>query len=209
MCRLVNRKKTWRLNPFKAAVPLWGQTTYNWTGLSPKRDCGSKRVKRGFGRTQKDRSPRTGRVAFFVAGGSNWLLLLPTTCCYSKCRCHWHCSRCEREKALLRTDWLLLLWHSTHDHKHEQGTTYIYDYLLLYVCVAVSLEKSRRERIDIYFCELIHSAKREVEAEQQKKTPCSNNTKNIDHPLASTHRDPSLAHSMHHARGSDHQRGTR
>ena len=79
MCRLVNRKKTWRLNPFKAAVPLWGQTTYNWTGLSPKRDCGSKRVKRGFGRTQKDRSPRTGRVAFFVAGGSNWLLLLPTT----------------------------------------------------------------------------------------------------------------------------------
>ena len=29
---------------FRTAVPCWGQTTYNLTGLSPKRDCGSKRV---------------------------------------------------------------------------------------------------------------------------------------------------------------------
>ena len=28
------------------AVPFWGQTTWNLTALSPKRDCGSKRVKR-------------------------------------------------------------------------------------------------------------------------------------------------------------------
>ena len=35
---------TWRLNPFRTAVPFWGQTTSSLTGLSPKRDCGSKRV---------------------------------------------------------------------------------------------------------------------------------------------------------------------
>ena len=33
------------LNPYSTAVPFWGQTTWNLTGLSPKRDCGSKRVK--------------------------------------------------------------------------------------------------------------------------------------------------------------------
>ena len=33
------------INPFRAAVPFWGQTTQNSTGVSPKRDCGSKRVK--------------------------------------------------------------------------------------------------------------------------------------------------------------------
>ena len=32
------------LNPFRTAVPFWGQTTRNLTGLSTKRDCGSKRV---------------------------------------------------------------------------------------------------------------------------------------------------------------------
>ena len=32
------------VNPFRTAVPFWGQTTWNLTGLSPKRDCGSKRV---------------------------------------------------------------------------------------------------------------------------------------------------------------------
>ena len=32
-------------NPFRTtAVPFWGQTTWNLTGLSPKRDGGSKRV---------------------------------------------------------------------------------------------------------------------------------------------------------------------
>ena len=33
------------LNPFITAVPFWGQTTWNLNGLSPKRNCGSKRVK--------------------------------------------------------------------------------------------------------------------------------------------------------------------
>ena len=28
------------------SLPFWGQTTWNLTGLSPERDCGSKRVKR-------------------------------------------------------------------------------------------------------------------------------------------------------------------
>ena len=33
------------INPFKAAFPLWGQTTWNLSGLSPKwYYCGSKRV---------------------------------------------------------------------------------------------------------------------------------------------------------------------
>ena len=30
-----------RLNPFRTAVPFWGQTTRSLTGLSPERDCGS------------------------------------------------------------------------------------------------------------------------------------------------------------------------
>ena len=30
--------------PFRTAVPFWGQTTSKLTGLSSKRDCGSKRV---------------------------------------------------------------------------------------------------------------------------------------------------------------------
>ena len=32
------------LNPFRTAVPLWGQTTQILSSLSPKRDCGSKGV---------------------------------------------------------------------------------------------------------------------------------------------------------------------
>ena len=35
------------LNPFRTAVPFWGQTTSKLSGLPPKRDCGSKRVERG------------------------------------------------------------------------------------------------------------------------------------------------------------------
>ena len=35
-------------NPFRAAVPFWGQTTWILSGLSPKRDCGSRRVNRYF-----------------------------------------------------------------------------------------------------------------------------------------------------------------
>ena len=34
------------VNPFRTAVPLWGQTTQISSSLSPKRDCGSKRVNR-------------------------------------------------------------------------------------------------------------------------------------------------------------------
>ena len=30
--------------PFTAAVPFWGQTTYNLSGLSHERDCRTKRV---------------------------------------------------------------------------------------------------------------------------------------------------------------------
>ena len=33
------------LNPFRTAVPFWGQITYKVTVLSPQRNCGSKRVK--------------------------------------------------------------------------------------------------------------------------------------------------------------------
>ena len=32
------------LDPFRTAVPVWGQTTQMLRGLSPKRDCGPKRV---------------------------------------------------------------------------------------------------------------------------------------------------------------------
>ena len=35
------------LNPFRTAIPFWGQTTWILSGLSPKRDCRSKRVKWG------------------------------------------------------------------------------------------------------------------------------------------------------------------
>ena len=34
------------INPFRTAVPFWGRITYSLTGVSPKWDCGSKRVKR-------------------------------------------------------------------------------------------------------------------------------------------------------------------
>ena len=33
------------LTPFRTAVPFWGQTTWSLSGLSPKRGCGSKKVK--------------------------------------------------------------------------------------------------------------------------------------------------------------------
>ena len=32
------------LNPLRTAAPFWGQTAWNSSGLSPKRDCGSNRV---------------------------------------------------------------------------------------------------------------------------------------------------------------------
>ena len=41
-----NATTTRRVNPFRMAVPFWGQTTLNLTGLSPKKgDFGSKGVK--------------------------------------------------------------------------------------------------------------------------------------------------------------------
>ena len=33
------------LNPFRTAVPFWGQTSQIPSSLSPKRDCGPRRVK--------------------------------------------------------------------------------------------------------------------------------------------------------------------
>ena len=33
------------VNPFRTAVPFWGQPSQILSTLSPKRDCGSKRVK--------------------------------------------------------------------------------------------------------------------------------------------------------------------
>ena len=35
------------LNPFSTAVPFWGQTSQIRSNLSPKRDCGTKRVNDG------------------------------------------------------------------------------------------------------------------------------------------------------------------
>ena len=40
-----NGEKKGCLTLFRAAVPFGGQITYNLSGLSPKRDCGSKGVK--------------------------------------------------------------------------------------------------------------------------------------------------------------------
>ena len=34
-----------KLNPFSTALPMWGQSTQFLGSLSPKRGCGSKRVK--------------------------------------------------------------------------------------------------------------------------------------------------------------------
>ena len=40
------------LNPFRTAVPFWGQITSKLSELSPKRDCGSKGVRDGVPRPQ-------------------------------------------------------------------------------------------------------------------------------------------------------------
>ena len=36
------------VNPFRTAVPFWGQTRQILSSLSPKRDCGRKRVNIAF-----------------------------------------------------------------------------------------------------------------------------------------------------------------
>ena len=38
----------WSINPFRTAVPFWEKSTWNLSGLSPKRDCGPKRVNSGY-----------------------------------------------------------------------------------------------------------------------------------------------------------------
>ena len=43
------------LNPFRTAVPVWGQSSQISSSLSPKWDCGPKRVKRVQPRTRYDR----------------------------------------------------------------------------------------------------------------------------------------------------------
>ena len=37
------------INPFRTAVPFWGQATWNLTDLSPKRGCGSEIYRPSFG----------------------------------------------------------------------------------------------------------------------------------------------------------------
>ena len=48
---LVPRTAASNINPFRTAVPFWGQTSQIPSSLSPKRDCGAIRVNRG--RTQE------------------------------------------------------------------------------------------------------------------------------------------------------------
>ena len=47
------------VNPFRTAVPFWGQTTWNLSGLSPQRDRGSKGVKHPW--TSPERPPTGGK----------------------------------------------------------------------------------------------------------------------------------------------------
>ena len=44
--RARSKRNTDLINPFRTAVPFWGQTIQSPSTLSPKRDCGSKGVKR-------------------------------------------------------------------------------------------------------------------------------------------------------------------
>ena len=46
VCLLTTSRFRQILDPFRTAVPFWGQTTWKLSGLSPKRDCRSKRVKK-------------------------------------------------------------------------------------------------------------------------------------------------------------------
>ena len=38
-------------NPFRTAVPFWGQTTWNQCGVSPNPDCSAKRLKLSLGKS--------------------------------------------------------------------------------------------------------------------------------------------------------------
>ena len=41
------------VNPFRTAIPFWGQLTWDLSDLSPKRDGGPKRVERQGGRVEE------------------------------------------------------------------------------------------------------------------------------------------------------------
>ena len=43
--QMVEMRSPFALNPFRTAVPFWGQTTQISSSLSPKRDCGFEGVK--------------------------------------------------------------------------------------------------------------------------------------------------------------------
>ena len=59
------------LNPLITAVPFWGQTTRKLTGLSPKRDCGSKTLGLPFNFL---RTYVAGFVALPFRGVGVWVL---------------------------------------------------------------------------------------------------------------------------------------
>ena len=50
VCPHVRESRAKRVNPFRTAVPFWGQTTLILSKLSPKRDCGPKRASIKHGR---------------------------------------------------------------------------------------------------------------------------------------------------------------
>ena len=54
-----------KINPARTAAPFLGQTAWNLTGLSPKRDCGSKRVDDKKRRLQQ-------RPSAWLRGDTNW-----------------------------------------------------------------------------------------------------------------------------------------
>ena len=45
-CAMSTALTVFEVNPFGTAVPCWGQTAWNLSGLSPQRDCSTKRVNR-------------------------------------------------------------------------------------------------------------------------------------------------------------------
>ena len=58
------------VHPFSTAVPFWGQTTSYLSGLSPKRDCGSKRVKSPpWRRTHADPPKGAAFISFLLRPG--------------------------------------------------------------------------------------------------------------------------------------------
>ena len=54
-------------NPFRTAVPFWGQITYNLCELSPKRDCGSEGVETATARRQQGAQEEIGYDMMMIA----------------------------------------------------------------------------------------------------------------------------------------------